>query len=248
MQDSVGFAALENNVAPLIRELTRLECNWKTVGLLMDSQTITGEVDWNDNLFVYGSSIFPEVVQNKYKNIGYDPGLFDPRLWHPGIPTLNPNPITTTLDFLYKNWPSEPRFIKSVLPKRLTGQVIEPEEQKTWLEEHEDLERDIEICISPLQIIDREWRFFIVGGKLITGSLYKWERMLRTNEPISKQTWQAALYMANKTPAVNIVMDIAEVRNKGYFLLEYNSIHSSGFYRSDISKIAEAINAFYDNL
>jgi ATP-grasp domain, R2K clade family 3 len=250
IQNSIGFSALQDNCLPLVNVLREMAVPHSFCGIALDQQIITGleEVDSSKPVIFYGATLLPILVQK----LGiYSPGVYwNDDWWKPEHwiqnrqDLLNQDIRIITFQELSNNWGkfvSEPTFIKSNNVKILTGQVIEPEEHDSWLDEHILNPEDL-LCLSPYQKIESEWRFWIVNGKLITGSYYKDNGCRITRKPITKEVWDIAEHFSEGwLPNPNIVMDIALLANGKYKVIEFNSINSSGFYNSQIRKVVESL-------
>jgi hypothetical protein len=249
VQDSVNFGALENNVKPLVEALRKMGKQIDFVGLVPEERKITGLPLWHNDgqTILYGSTMLAEIGAG----LGFTPGVFYEHRWfdphwckYKRDDLLNNQMTVETILDLRTRWIERPVFIKPVDPKLFTGQVIEPEERQSWLQEHAHLSWQKTVCVSPIQQIDREWRFFIIDGKVITGSLYKRDGCKVTREPISKEVWYQAELMSEKwLPSKNIVMDICQCRSGEFKVVEFNCVNSSGFYNCDISAIITAIDS-----
>lgn len=132
--------------------------------------------------------------------------------------------------------------------KSFTGTVFERENFLHWLnkiatsQDRFGLHADTKIIVSPAKEIQAEYRLFIVDGVVVTGSLYKVRDQVVTSEHIDENVIKFAYKMLDIwQPDRAFVLDIA-VTNEGEKVIEINNINSSGFYKSDISKIVAAID------
>jgi hypothetical protein len=253
IQDSITWSALENNVKPIMNALKLLDKPMVNVGYAADIENITGTSHLSEELptIFYGSTKLAErASQSNFKpGAFYNNDWWNPNYWASNRnDLLNQTIINTTIGELRKNWITEPIFIKPQYAKYFAGQVIEVEERIGWLAEYSLILTDnIEICCSPLHKIEQEWRFFIVGGKVITGSSYKKWGCVITKEAVSDQIFKIAQTLADKwLPHETIVMDICELRDGEFKVVEFNSVNSSGFYNCDIPLIIEAIEDKYN--
>ena len=97
--------------------------------------------------------------------------------------------------------------------------------------------KDKFLIISEKKTILAEYRFFVIDGKVITGSLYKIRGQLITSESIDKDAAVYAQEMVDLwSPSQAFVLDIA-LTDKGPKIIEVNNISSAGLYKSDVSKI-----------
>jgi len=253
IQDSLTWAALENNIRPLVVALRELNIPFASIGVvpftipsrknavkLQLNRTVTGldDHDPEEKTMFYGSTKLVEITsgwRDFRPGVFYDDRWFDPQNWIGKRPDLlNENIKVISVGQLKRDWVSNVSFIKPVTVKAFTGQVIEVEEHKDWLDEYRDVPANVMVCVSDCVNIEREWRFFIVNGEIITGSLYNKFGCRITKEPITPEVWNKAREMAKVwMPSQNIVMDICKLNNGEFKVVEWNCLNASGFYNSD---------------
>lgn len=246
IQDSLSWAALQNNCNPLINALQKLNKPFYACGVIPFEHKITGleDVDFTNPSFFYGGTLLP-ILAKQFTSCGifYEDSWWNPKTWSENRnDMLNQDISISTIGELRKNWINEPIFIKPIAVKEFTGMVLEGPDKKWWYDEYSELKDDLEICVSPTINIEKEWRFWIIDGKVITGSLYKTYGYLTIKEPASKEIYEMANEMShNWLPNKTIVMDVALLSNNTYKIVEFNSINSSGFYNANIEKIILAL-------
>lgn len=112
-----------------------------------------------------------------------------------------------------------------------------------------------EMCvIAEPQNIHSEYRFFVVDGAVIAGSMYKWGGALHTSvvEPNTPQ-WEAAQRLCvgitlERAFAIDIALmnDLSHINDRGQFtlykILELNSFSCSGMYDCQTDPIVAEIN------
>jgi hypothetical protein len=219
------------------------------IGIIPFEHTVLGleETDPQRPSFFYGSTVLVEVV-SKWDT--YRPGVFwNKEWWDPRYPIdkrsdmLNREMTKVTVSDLRARWVTELTFAKSIDPKNLTGMVLEPckQDHDDWLIEHSWLDGAVELVLAPAleQKIESEWRFFILDGKVVTGSSYRWLGARRTNLPLTDALQTAVEASKSWLPAINVVMDICFLRDGSYRVVEFNCINSSGFYNSDVGAIVD---------
>jgi hypothetical protein len=252
----VTFACLDNNVEPLVKAIDEYGDTRIAVGVIPFTDTIVGmdDLDLSIPTVFYGSTRLVEIAENLRFNPGvwYNKEWFDPKNWVGKRPDLlNENQTYLTVGELRNNWINESVFIKSADPKILTGMVLEYDtrtsptisDKEWWLIEYDHLKDDDRLVISPIQSIEREWRFFIINGKIVTGSQYKHNGILRIREPIPEYVWDQARQMAKLwLPLPNIVMDIALMSDGAFKVVEFNACNCAGFYASPILPWIAAIH------
>ena len=98
-----------------------------------------------------------------------------------------------------------------------------------------------QVLISTVKEILAEYRLFIVGGKIITGSQYRKNNHTVHNPIIPNETLYFATHILQLwQPAKAFTVDIA-LTNEGHKVIEINCINSSEFYASDMAKVVNAI-------
>ncbi len=107
------------------------------------------------------------------------------------------------------------------------------------------LKDDLEIVISNPVKIDIEWRYFIIGGKIISGSVYMKDGKFLSERVIDKPTLREAQMLADRwLPNDCVVMDVALVEGE-LKVIEFNCINCSGFYDHDIDLIFKEWYNYY---
>jgi hypothetical protein len=239
----------------LISELIHQDKTWYGFGCTPDGEKLTGLEDFNYDIptLVFGSTRAMQIISSESN---FKPGVFYSDEWFdPSFligkrdDLLNGKQTKTYVGTIRQDWIREAVFIKSVMPKVLSGQVIEPEEYYDWILENERLLEGEEIICSPVEKIEKEWRFFVINGSVVTGSLYRWNGLTMSNEPISGEVYKVAQDMARKfLPHPTITMDICLLRSGEYKLVEFNCIGSSGLYKSDVGLLVRALELNYGNI
>lgn len=108
------------------------------------------------------------------------------------------------------------------------------------------LTSDTMVVVAPLKTIYREWRFFVVGGKVITGSLYRTLFNTCSDADVDDDVYEFAQKMADKfQPGDCFVIDIGETKD-GLKIVEINCFNGSGLYACDMNKAFGAVEDFYD--
>lgn len=147
-------------------------------------------------------------------------------------------------------------FIRPLLDdKSFSGQVMTWKEFSDWwtklvkMQETGDyttLPLNTQIVLSKLKPIEKEYRFIIVDGKVITGSLYKLgDNVLHSREiDLNVETFAmscvAPMSLSSWNPARAFALDVAVSDGKPY-VLEIGGINSVGLYACDTQKIIGAI-------
>lgn len=107
------------------------------------------------------------------------------------------------------------------------------------------IEKGTQIVLSEPKTISAEWRWFIVGGKIIDGSMYRAHgQLIKIHEDDSNTTNEAQKFADRWLPDSCCVMDTALVDNELY-VIEFNCINSSGFYNHNVSSIFAALYSYH---
>ena len=97
------------------------------------------------------------------------------------------------------------------------------------------------VVVAPLKKIMQEYRFFVVDGKVITGSRYKVGDRVIYSEVIDQNLINYTQMIADIwVPSQFCAIDIAYCRGE-FKVLEVNCATSAGMYAADVFKIVEAI-------
>lgn len=247
------FNVADENDLKLLSVFNNTNRSHKEIKQLPFTEELFGmeQLDTSKPALMYGSCQIVEKVARQYGShveTFWGEGWFDPMNWvGKRSDLLNEHARLTTVRELRDRWIDEPTFVKSVKVKALNGMVIDPEksDKDPWLIEHSGLDGDDLLILSPVHKIEREWRFFVVGGLVITGSTYRRDGYRAPRHPVSKEAWAAADRAVQEwMPSANIVIDIARTWAGEYKVIEFNCISSSGFYNSNVEKLVDCLESY----
>jgi hypothetical protein len=152
-------------------------------------------------------------------------------------------------------WDIDQYFIRPTEDsKSFTGKVFDKQEWKEYrnyllTNGHRfapTVDTDIQVSIP--KKIYREIRFFIVGGKVVTGSQYRLGGKLSLNminAVIDSDAIKFCEEMINIFQlASSFVMDVCLTEN-GWKIVECGCINCAGFYASDMQKLVNTIDNYY---
>lgn len=242
----------EDAFADLIRALDISGTSYEIVKVIPFSHEVTPEPTSTDKIMVSGSTALTFIGQEKGWCVFFNDN-FNHKAWveNMGDNLLNAEAIVDGFGKIDPPW--EKFFIRPVEDRKIfAGQIIHKDEYNEWKAKTENAHKDgyttltpdTEVVVSPLKEIHSEWRFFVVDGKIVTGSLYKRYGMLY-QQPLANddEVIPYAQSMVDKwQPDRAFVIDIA-LTDEGYKVIEYNCMNSCGFYSCDVGKIVEAINS-----
>ncbi len=233
------------------------------VGLIPFSRHFNGDVDVTEKDFIpYGSTLMTTLgIDYGWRGLHFDLDTFNYRvaLEHRDD-MLNSNVVRldaaiAQLADIATTEPDRPMFMRpSHDLKQFSGQVINAREAHDWLLDAMQcdssgsyrLEADTEIVLCEPQNILAEWRWFIVGGKIVSGSMYRRKGVLYQCAETDTRVIEEAQKLAHVwLPDSCCVMDTALVGDS-VKVVEFNCINASGFYQNDISAVFSALWDFHN--
>ena len=138
-------------------------------------------------------------------------------------------------------------FARPVLDtKSFSGTVFKKDDYIEWVGKlwnlgESTLPLTTEVLLCPIKEIWAEYRFFVVDGKVVTGSLYKRGNTVLYDSFVPPEVFSYAQQMVNLwQPDLCFVLDVADTP-LGYKIIEVNNINSAGFYAVDMFKLVVAI-------
>jgi hypothetical protein len=254
------FWVVQENVAneeaykSFIQALDDLNLPYTIVKVVPFSRELIPDVNPTNPVVSWGSVSMENIAVAK----GWNPGTFfnenfDQRVWTRiyGDDMLN-------ADAEFHEFSQIPafegtRFIRPVEDKKVfAGMVVHGEEIENWKvavlrysDGYTTLRPETVVGVSGVKDIAMEWRFFVVDGKVVTGSRYRqwgisdYRRLDDTTGP-----WAFAQKMTEKwQPAKAFVIDIASPASTPheYKVIEINCINAAGFYCADVRAVVEAV-------
>jgi hypothetical protein len=113
---------------------------------------------------------------------------------------------------------------------------------------HTTIRSDDLVMLAPLKRIYAEYRLYVVGGDIVTGSLYKLgQKVFYNNTLDAKMLDYARARIKEFCPRRAMCLDIAQIEADGdtvtYKVIECNAISSAGFYACDMLAFVGAINS-----
>jgi hypothetical protein len=135
--------------------------------------------------------------------------------------------------------------------KAFSGTVTTGGEISRWMSSIDagnfQISEDTVVAISQPKEIIAEWRWFVVGGKVVDGSVYKHGSGLFLQHEDDQAVIDEAQGFADKwLPHETVVMDIG-LTNYGPKVIEFNCFNGSGFYKHNLPKIVSAATEYLDN-
>lgn len=242
----------EANYNKLVDTLDRMELPYEIVKVLPFVDDFQFNTDRKD-VFCFGSVKMSRVAK-KYG-------------WYPGS-LLNENHDYTLYSQYYKDnllnydsiiqkfgddiKTSELFFARPVLDdKTFTGRVFDIYEWNEFKERHfssgheSTLNKETLIQVSSVKKILKEFRFWVIGGEVVTGSLYKTGTFANSSEIVDDGALEFCKEMVKIYQIADaFVMDICDAIIDGerqYKIVELGCCNSAGFYQCDMQKMINAI-------
>jgi hypothetical protein len=248
-----------NNIAlgQMSSALSDLKIPHKFVGVIPFSHEITSDEPLVGREYLpYGSTLMTTLTMRdglNWRGNYFIPETFRAEAWlknRDDMLNQSSCTITEAVDFLKTVSANEEYFTRPCEDlKQYSGQVMKAGELHDWLIDAMECESSGSYKLAPetkIQIckprnIQAEWRWFIVDGKVVSGSMYRREGVLFKKNEQDIATMYEAHELAQKwLPHRNCVMDLALVDNE-LKVLEFNTINSSGFYDHDVESIVSAL-------
>jgi hypothetical protein len=129
--------------------------------------------------------------------------------------------------------------------KIFNGSLVARQEFGAWKRhtlEFTDARPDTLCIVGKPVSIKKEWRFLIVDGRVVDGSLYKKATHIEIAEGYEEGAAEFAERMANIwAPRPVFIMDIGKIA-ESYKIVEIGPFNYAGLYRMDLRKVVGAIN------
>lgn len=169
--------------------------------------------------------------QNYYNTLNL-PLLNDKASYYPVRENLN---LTFPKDMFIKPSKDQKAFSPGILE---AGSTVESFIKS---QHFEDFFLDEILIAAPVKEIYSEYRFFVVDGRVITGSMYKMNGQLLIKEDVPPIIFDCAKeYAKLYHPDKIFTMDLADTP-EGIKIVEYNCWNASGLYATDAQKIFFAV-------
>jgi len=214
--------------------------------------------DASENIY-YGATTFINNLQKEFNPEGvfFDPKEFSMQnyinIW--GDKMLSSEAKITTFDkFSKEDHPDDSLwFIRpDADDKSFEGNVWDFNKIKVWKDnlqkyDNVNLDGDTLILVSPPYNIRKEWRNYVVDGKVVTASKYRENfKLKKCADDIPPEMIQFVEDRCKEyTPHDIFAMDIALCGDEHeYYIIECGCMNSVGLYACDVDKLVEAISEY----
>lgn len=163
--------------------------------------------------------------------------------------------ITTVSEFLVEdNDPEENFFIRPDGDgKEFDGQVAQFKNIGSWMERalnyESNLTPDSKILVGPAYNIHKEWRNYVVNGRVVTSSLYRENfRLKKDGNDIPEDMLEfVKARIKEYEPAKVFAIDIASTHDGTYYIIECGCINSVGLYDCNVPKLINKLQNYLTN-
>ena len=217
---------------------------------LDDTEDVLWEFLHDGSITGYGSKRFDKAL----KPLQIEPGSFSNEEFEMeeiqkrvGDQLLNKEFVIGELQELNPTW--EQFFIRPTGNTKLFGgMTVTKEEFEEWKERENHPDSAYcgqSLMVSETKRILAEYRFFVIGNRVITGSSYKVDGKLNSSQSPANDVWDYAQKMVDRFRiAEAFVIDIAETR-EGLCIVEYNNFNTSGLYACNEDLIVRHANELF---
>lgn len=237
------------NYTLLVDALDAMGIGYTSVAIRHGTVEMTPDVNVEGKVYVCGAIRLAQIARDK----GWVPGSFLNQYfafhhWREALGTELLNYAMSAGRLADVAAPREGRFF--IRPaednKAFDGNVIDAEMLADWRRDPAKTQLlAMEVIVSPVRQIYREYRLFVVNNEVVTGSVYKVGGKPHISSDIEDDVRAYARKIISRwTPAESLVIDIA-LTPEGFKVIEFNNINSSGFYASDVARYVQAIQARY---
>ncbi len=248
VQENLFHRENQQELISCLEQLERGGVSYSLVVVRPFIHTIEPDVTVSGNIMVCGATSLINIARKRNWYPGaFEAGDFDD--WKLGYGDCLLNYDSEVCRFGDVNPSFEPFFIRPYEDtKTFTGFVTTKHEFNHWREKlgtvtdgFSTLTGDTLVTVSSVKDIQREYRFFVVDGQIVTGSLYKMGDRPLQSRIIDDDVLAFAKEMVTcYQPDRAFVLDVAMLEDS-LKVIELNCFNASGYYACDISKIVGAI-------
>jgi hypothetical protein len=237
------------NYQLLVDALDTLGISHTSVAIPNGTIELVPDVNLDGKVYVCGAIKLARIARDK----GWVPGSFLNEnfkfdIWHAqlGAELLNHDITSGTLAEVRTSHLAKFFIRPAEDNKAFDGMVMDSETIADWRRDPAKVHlHQMEVIVSPVKAIYREYRLFIVNGKVVTGSVYRIGGRAEISPDVEDDVLAyARSVIATWTPADSFVMDVCLTQD-GLKVIEFNNINSSGFYAINVPRYVNAMQTHY---
>jgi hypothetical protein len=237
------------NYRLLTKALNRLQIKYSSVSIPNGTLDLEPEINPEGKVYICGAIKLKKIAEQRDWSPGSflnDDFRFDKWISELGDTLLNNDVVhgkfgNIPVDHMTKF------FIRPLEDnKAFDGMVLDAEMMTVWRNDPTKSSlTNLDVIVSPVKEIYREYRMFVVKNKVVTGSVYKISGKPHVSEDVEQDVIDYVNDVINTwVPSESVVIDVC-LTSEGYKVIEFNNINSSGFYASNVQKYVEGIQKAY---
>lgn len=248
-----------NHLTDIAVALRELEIPFVDVAVIPFSDDFVTPIDVQDpKIIPYGStSLIKNAMRRGWSGTYFDEKTFRADVWNQNRDDmLNQDAMFMTVKEAATHFNGMPDedvwFIRPIMDlKQFNGTVTTAKEIKNWMGSVDSgnfsFDENTVVAIASPKNILMEWRHFVVGGKIVTSSSYRFKGLPLTKREEDAKVIAEAQALADKwLPHETVVMDVA-LTNDGVKVIEFNCFNGSGFYYHNIKAFVQAATEYETN-
>jgi len=253
-----GNLGSSSDIDEMKKACEEMQVEFEEISVIPFSAEIPKFTQDNKTNIYYGSTT---LMYNIYRQLNHPPGLFfdestfsmesQLKIWKERMLNYEAK-VTTFKEFAQENHPDDSLWFMrpDADDKSFNGDVRSFEQIKKLIGDsikfdNVILSENTKIIVGPPFKIEKEWRNYIVDGKVVASSLYRQNfRLHKSRENIPADMIQfVEARCAEYVPHKIFAMDIA-LCGGDYYIIECGCLNSVGFYAADISQIIKSVSEY----
>jgi len=245
---------LNNDDQELLPILDRLQIPYKMIQIIPFSDSIP-DVEYDGPIIARGSTTTLRGTEKK----SWKPGVWHNDNFKPSVYLenykhlyLNREGVVCPLNRTgFHKWDSEHMFVRpnsdykeftgGMMTEREIGKIAHGAALKQY-----PFGPDLELFVAPGLTIMDEARFIVAGGKVISGTFYRFDRSLKREKPATQDFTDFAVKCASLWgPADVYALDIGRTKQNEYGVIECNCFNASGLY-GDVERVVREVTDFVE--
>ena len=208
----------------------------------------------NTKVFCFGAIKLARIAENNWypgsmMNDNHDYRIYS-KFYKDNLLNYDSEIITFSTPLLWEE--DEIKFIRPAQDtKSFTGKIYNKEDWELLVQtqlknQNFLLNKDTVIQVSSPKNIQKEIRFWVIGGKIITGSQYRIGNQTLYNSYFEEEAQEFAQNMVDiYQPAEAFVIDVCLVEDD-WKIVEINCINAAGFYLCDMQKLITELEYYFN--